>query len=325
MDTEESPPPPQFGAHLPLIDLEGVGWSHADLAEFARVADELGYTHLCANDHLLFRRPWLDGLTALAAVAGASGEMTLATTVALPVVRGPVALAKTLAAIDLISGGRLLVGVGPGSSAADYESVGLDFDERWSRLDESIAALRVFLHEEAPALQGSFYTTENVELEPRPAQSPGPPIWVGSWGSKPGIRRVAKLADGWLASGYNTTPERFAAGLAQLESALVERARDPGSFPNGLSTLWTYVTDDPVEADRILEAVLAPLVRRTPEELARLSLPIGTPEACAERLTAFARAGVQRMFLWPLANPLEQLERFQTQVAPLVRQAAVAR
>jgi len=311
----------EFGVHLPLIDFDGVGWSSADLAGFARTADALGYTFLCANDHLLFRRPWLDGPTALAAVIGASGGMTLATTVALPVVRGPVALAKTLAAIDVMSGGRLVVGAGPGSSAQDYEAVGLDFDERWKRLDEATRALRALLHEEAPPLDGAFYRTEGLELEPRSPQAPGPPIWLGSWGSKPGIRRVAELADGWLASGYNTTPQRFAAGLAQLERELEECGRDPGSFPNGLATLWTYVADDQVVADMILESVLSPLVRRSPEELGRLALPIGTPETCAERLTAFAEAGVQRMFLWPLADPLEQLERFQTRVAPLVHRA----
>lgn len=310
--------------HLPLIDLDGVSWTHAELAEFARTADALGYTHLCANDHLLYKRPWLDGLTALATVIGASGEMTLATTVALPVVRGPIPLAKTLVAIDVLSGGRLLIGVGAGSSTRDYESVGLAFDERYTRLDESIGALRTFLHEGEPQRRGTFYTTDVLELAPPSPQSPEPPIWVGSWGSKPGLRRVAKLADGWLASGYNTTPQRFANGLAQLESELLQRGRDAGSFPNGLSTLWTYVTDKPAAADRILESILSPLVARSPDELRSLSLPIGTPETCAERLTAFAEAGVQRMFLWPLADPLEQLERFQTRVAPLVRQAATS-
>ena len=79
--------------------------------------------------------------------------MTLATTVALPVVRGPVALAKGLAAIDLLSGGRLVVGVGPGSSARDYAVVGVPFEERWKRLDEAVQALRALWLGEGP-LQG---------------------------------------------------------------------------------------------------------------------------------------------------------------------------
>src|SRR5690349_6799651 len=86
---------------------------------YARRADELGFEVLAANDHLAFASPWLDGPTALASVIEASGSMALATTVVLPVVRGPVPVAKALAAIDRLSGGRLVVGVGAGSSAVD--------------------------------------------------------------------------------------------------------------------------------------------------------------------------------------------------------------
>ena len=311
----------EFGAHLPLIDFAGAGWSLDGLVAFARTADELGYTFLCANDHLVFARPWLDGPTAMASVVEASGGMTLATTVALPVVRGPAPLAKTLAAIDVLSQRRLVIGVGPGSSVHDYETVGLDWNERWQRLDEATRSLRALLHSGAPNVDGTFYSTSGVDLAPRSPQTPGPPIWVGSWGSKPGIRRVASLADGWLASGYNTTPERFSRGLAQLEAELTAGGRDPGTFPNGLATLWTYVTESAAQEERVLESVLSPLVGRPVDELRNLSLPIGSAETCAERLAAFAGAGVQRMFVWPLADPLEQLELFQANVAPLVRSA----
>ena len=108
-----------YGVHLPLIALSGQQWSLRRLLEYTETAERLGFRALSVNDHLLFPRPWLDGPTALAAVLARTGHMTLATTVSLPVVRGPVALAKSLAAIDLLSGGRLIVGVGPGSSARD--------------------------------------------------------------------------------------------------------------------------------------------------------------------------------------------------------------
>src|SRR5215216_5657334 len=146
--------------------------------------------------------------------------MTLATTVALPAVRGPAPLAKTLAAIDLLSGGRLVVGVGPGSSARDYAAVGLSYEERWQRLDEAIPALRALWGGDGQPFNGRFYSTQGLALEPRPAQHPGPPIWVGSWGSEAGLRRAARLGDGWLASAYNTTPETFAAALCRLQEQL---------------------------------------------------------------------------------------------------------
>src|SRR5258708_37613149 len=111
----------EFGVHVPLISFQGEQRSLADLLAVTEAARDLGYTHLCANDHLVFSRPWLDGPTALAAVMAHSGRMTLATTVAIPVLRGPAATAKILAAIDLLSGGRLVVGLRPRSSARGYD------------------------------------------------------------------------------------------------------------------------------------------------------------------------------------------------------------
>src|SRR5688572_24219997 len=110
-----------YGAHLPLIAIGGPTLSLPLLLEYADQAERLGYRTLAANDHLVFSRPWLDGPTALAAVLARSSRADLMTTVALPVMRGPAALAKTLAAVDLLSGGRLIAGLGPGSSAKDYD------------------------------------------------------------------------------------------------------------------------------------------------------------------------------------------------------------
>ena len=207
----------EYGAHLPLVDL-GSTPSLAGLKTYARAADALGYTYLCANDHLLFSRPWLDGPTALAAVIEESGSMQLATTVSLPVLRGPVPLAKTLGALDVLSAGRLLVAVGPGSSARDYEAVGVPFDERWRRFDEVLLALRALLRGDPDGVDGTFYRTHGVLLEPLPVRAGGPPVWVASWGSRAGLRRVAGSGDGWLASTYNTTPARFRAGLDDLSA-----------------------------------------------------------------------------------------------------------
>ena len=218
-----------FGAHLPLMDFGGNPYTLDHLVEFTSAASSLGFEALSANDHLVFATPWLDGPTALAAVIAASGDMTLATTVALPVVRGPIPLAKALSAIDRLSDGRLVVAVGPGSSEQDYAAVGIDFSERWARLDEAVQTLRSLWRPDGEPFVGRFYSTAGIDLEPRPAQAAGPPIWIGSWGSEAGLRRVARLADGWLASAYNITPSEFAAAWARLGdelSARDERQRD---------------------------------------------------------------------------------------------------
>jgi alkanesulfonate monooxygenase SsuD/methylene tetrahydromethanopterin reductase-like flavin-dependent oxidoreductase (luciferase family) len=308
----------EYGAHLPLIDFEGARRTLAELRTYARRADALGYRYLCANDHLLFGRPWLDGPTALAATVGASAKMTLATTVCLPVVRGPVQTAKLLAAIDILSGGRLVAGVGPGSSPRDYAAIGVPFEERWPRFEEAIRALRSLLDDHADSFSGRFYSTEGLSLEPPPSSPCGPPIWIGSWGSPAGLRRVARLGDGWLASGYNTTPSGFKESLGRLQEERAAAGARRGALPNGLGTMWLYVTESRRDADRMLEDVLAPMLNRPIEALRDLALPIGDAEQCAQRISAYEEAGAERIFVWPLADELHQLERFRAEVVPLV-------
>jgi alkanesulfonate monooxygenase SsuD/methylene tetrahydromethanopterin reductase-like flavin-dependent oxidoreductase (luciferase family) len=307
----------EYGAHLPLIDL-GAGRSLAALRAYARAAAGLGYRWLCANDHLLFGRPWLDGPTALAALLEESGDMRLATTASLPVLRGPVQLAKTLAAIDLLSGGRLVAGVGPGSSPADYAAAGIGFQERWPRFEEAVQVLRALLQGDAAGFEGEFYSTRGVVLEPRPAQRPGPPVWVASWGSPAGLRRVARLGDGWLASAYNTTPERFREGLDRLAEERRRIGMAPAMLPSAIATTWLYVTEDRGAAERMVAEVLAPMLRRPAEALSAAPLLIGPAEVCAERLAAFVAAGARRVFVWPLGDELAQLELFRERVASLI-------
>ena len=248
----------EYGAHLPLMGFDGRRPTLADLQGYAQRAAALGYRFLCANDHLLFSRPWLDGPTALAAVIQASADMQLATTVTVPVVRGPIQTAKVLAAIDILSGGRLVVGVGPGSSQRDYAAVGVDFEERWKRFDEAIRTLRALLSEDAESFRGSFYSTEGLTLEPHSIRPKGPPIWIGSWGSDAAVRRVARLGDGWLASGYNATPPEFRQRLTFLSEHLRAAGRSPEEFPNGIATMWMYVTDSSKEAERMLVGCALP-------------------------------------------------------------------
>jgi alkanesulfonate monooxygenase SsuD/methylene tetrahydromethanopterin reductase-like flavin-dependent oxidoreductase (luciferase family) len=307
----------EYGAHLPLVDL-GTSRSLPALKAYARAAARLGYRYLCANDHLVFNRPWLDGPTALAALVEESQGMTLATTASLPVLRGPFQLAKTLAAIDVLSAGRLVVGVGPGSSAADYAAAGLRFQERWRRFDEAVRVLRCLLHGDAAGVEGEFYSTRGLVLEPRPAQRPGPPIWIASWGSPAGLRRVARLGDGWLASAYNTTPDRYRADLGHLAGELRRAGKAPASFPGAIATTWLHVTEDRRAAERVLTEVLAPMLNRPAEVLRSLLLPIGPAEVCAERLTALVRAGARRIFVWPLGDEVAQLELFRERVTCLV-------
>jgi alkanesulfonate monooxygenase SsuD/methylene tetrahydromethanopterin reductase-like flavin-dependent oxidoreductase (luciferase family) len=142
--------------------------------------------------------------------------MELATTVALVALRGPVPLAKTLVALDLLSEGRVITGVGPGSSERDYDAVGVPDAERWARFDDATAVLRTLLRAEPPPQARGRYPLPDAPLAPAPRRGGGVPLWIGSWGSKAGLRRVARLGDGWLASAYNTTPNGFHAAKESL-------------------------------------------------------------------------------------------------------------
>src|SRR5262245_43260623 len=125
-----------FGVHLPVLAADGLPVPVELMVEYAAYVEQLGFQTLAAHDHMVYPRPWLDGLTVLAACATHTTHIPLLTAVALPVVRGPVPLARTFTALDLLSHGRLIAGVGAGSSVRDYAAVGIPFEERWARFDE---------------------------------------------------------------------------------------------------------------------------------------------------------------------------------------------
>jgi alkanesulfonate monooxygenase SsuD/methylene tetrahydromethanopterin reductase-like flavin-dependent oxidoreductase (luciferase family) len=291
------------------------------LAQAVEAARECGFAAVSANDHFVFSTPWLDGPTALASVIERTGDMTLATTVFLAVLRGPIPLAKTLAAIDVLSEGRLIAALGPGSSKRDYDALGIPFDERWKRFDEAITTLRAVLDGTPRPEPANYYPVpSDVELAPAAGQARGIPLWIGSWGSDAGLRRVARAGDGWLASAYNTTPDRFAEARDRLAGELEGRGRDAEGFPNALATMWTWVAKDRAEGERVLSDVLAPLLNRDPDEL-RGRLCVGPAEHCAGILSDYAAAGCERVYLWPLGDERRQIELVASEVAPRIERS----
>lgn len=305
------------GVHLPLIDFGGEGFSYSRLAGTVDAARECGFAAISANDHFVFSAPWLDGPTALAAVVERSGGMKLVTTLALASLRGPVPLAKALSALDILSGGRVIAGVGPGSSRAGYEAVGVPFEQRWQRFDEVVRLLKPLLQPGAAADSGTYHATPVAWPSPSPRQRREIPLWIGSWGSPAGLRRVASLGDGWLASAYNTTPEAFTAAVKHLSGELERQSRPPADFPNALVTMWTWITDKRSDAERVLSQVVGPLVKKDPAEL-RGRICVGSVQECAELLSCYARAGCQRVHVWPVGDERRQIELIASEVMPQV-------
>jgi alkanesulfonate monooxygenase SsuD/methylene tetrahydromethanopterin reductase-like flavin-dependent oxidoreductase (luciferase family) len=278
----------RLGVHLPVADFgDGLPTACA-LRDYVLAARDAGFDTVAGNDHLRWRRPWLDGLSALAAVAADAGSMTLATTVALPVVRHPAVLAAALTSLAALHPGPVVAGIGPGSGRADYAAVGIPFAERWSRFDAAARELRGLLADTG--------------------------IWYASWGSPARLRALAADADGWIASGYNARPSAYAAGRAALDGHLRAAGRDPAAFPDLIATVWLQVTDSAAEADDVLREVLAPALGRDPADLAHL--PVGPPEHCARVLADYAAAGARRVLLWPVRDGLRQLHRCAEEVMP---------
>lgn len=303
----------ELGVHLPLADLgQGLPSGQA-LRIYASLAAELGFTAVAANDHLVWRTPWLDGLTALAAVSGHTAGLSLVTSVSLPVIRHPVVLAKALASLAAMTEGPIVAGLGAGSSREDHQLVGVPFEQRWARFDEALRLVRALLVGE-PVAQGRFYAVGDVRLAPLAGAVS---VWSASWGSPVRLRALARDADGWLASAYNTDPARFRAQRAELDLRLRAVGRDPDTVGDMVATTWLYVTDDPAAARRVVEELLAPLLRRDPEGLTA-SLPVGSVEHCARVLSEYAAAGAGTVLLWPLRDPLRHLEIVAERIRPLI-------
>jgi alkanesulfonate monooxygenase SsuD/methylene tetrahydromethanopterin reductase-like flavin-dependent oxidoreductase (luciferase family) len=180
------------------------GQSLARLHATVDAARDCGFVAVSANDHFVFSTPWLDGPTALAAAVARSAGLELATTVSLVALRGPVPLAKTLVALDLLSGGRLVAGLGPGSSKRDYDAIGIPFEDRWKRFEEAVAILRALLGRAPAPEPARYYSLPDAELLPSPSGA------VGSRsGSAAGARQPGSAGSrAWPTGGWRRPTTR---------------------------------------------------------------------------------------------------------------------
>ena len=319
-----------FGVHLPVMEFnsskireEGDSFSREQILSFAQKAESLGYDSLSVNDHVIFRTSWLDAISTLSAVAAITNEIKLGTSILNIVVRNPVICAKALSTIDILSSGRLFaVGVGPGSHKGDYDICGIPFEERWKRFTEALQVLQIVWknnnkeqkNSTLTNYSGRYYRFEKVSVQPKPFQKPHPPIYIGSWGSsEAGLKRVAKYGDGWMASAYNITPDKFKVKWKILLSYRQALGKDIQSFENSVMSMFGYIDNDRNRAHRMAKDVLSPALGRPTEELESLLL-FGSPDHCLEKIRALSEAGVKRIHFWPVSDYLEQIEIFRNEI-----------
>jgi alkanesulfonate monooxygenase SsuD/methylene tetrahydromethanopterin reductase-like flavin-dependent oxidoreductase (luciferase family) len=203
------------------------------------------------------------------------------------VVRNPVVCTRALTGIDILSSGRLFAGVGPGSYQGDYDVSGIAFDSRWKRFDESLQILKLLWEQENEnelvEYNGHYYKFGKITVEPRPFQRPHPPILIGSWGSSDaGLRRVAKYGDGWMASAYNITPDKFKEKWKTLLSYRKDMGKDTSQFDNSVVSMFGYIDDNKEKIHNMVRDVLSPALGRPVDEL-KDSLLFGSIDECNKR------------------------------------------
>ena len=196
---------------MPVLPEWARNLSAPDHQQIARVIDELGYDSLTSSEH--FAMPywevprlgtyWMHAMTVMAFVAGATTRVRVDATVLVLPYHHPLALAKAVTTLDVLSGGRLNLSIGVGHAEAEFASLGIPFDERGARADEALAAMNELWTADEPVFHGQFFHIEGLAFDPKPVQQPHPPIYVGG-NSKPALRRAARH-DGWQPNPTNFT------------------------------------------------------------------------------------------------------------------------
>jgi probable F420-dependent oxidoreductase len=298
----------KLGVALPMAG----DWATPDnQVRVAQAAEALGYHSLWTFQRLLYPlkpkndypplpgQPWpkpfervLDPIVSLAYVAGATRRVRLGTSVLLMPYYQPIVLAKQLATLDLVSGGRLDVGLGIGWSEDEYDAVGVPFRQRGKRGDEFLRCLKAIWTEPEVEFRGEFYQVPRAKVEPKPVQKPHPPITIGGY-SAVVVQRAVRLGDGF--NGGNVPLDRVAPVVAELRQAASAIGRDPATL-HVVSRGSYHVHDRPQGPGR------RPLW--------------GTLDEIREDVGRYAAAGLTELFLEPnfqpggadLARTLAQME-----------------
>lgn len=296
------------------------GSTNDRIISLAQHAEALGYDSLSVNDHIVFHTSWLDALTTLSAVASSTTRILIGTSILNIVVRNPVVCAKALAAIDILSSGRLFAGVGPGSHRGDYDACGMDFSERWPRFSEALQIFVMLLSSNNTSksidYKGKYYALRDIILLPKPVQKPHPSIYVGSWGSEVGLKRLAKYSNGWMASAYNITPTKFKEKWNFLLAYRKSLGKDEEEelFDNSVMSMFGYIDDDKDRVRKVVREILAPALRRPAEDLEQMLL-FGSLDKCLRKIRNFVDAGVNRIHFWPVLNYEDQIRIFKNGIS----------
>ncbi len=282
----------------------------------ARRVEELGFASIWTGDHVSFYLPMYESLTLLASYASVVRRIKLGTAVYLLALRHPTIVAKVTSTLDVLSGGRLILGIGVGGeNPKEFEASGVPHGERGARVDEGINVLRALWSETPATFKGRFTSFEGVSIAPKPVQPQGPPIWIGGR-SDAALARAGRLGQGWVS--YVVTPDRYRQSVEKIGAAASAAGRTLDGFAR--AHLAFITVDRDFETAR--QAWVTRLTARYNQDFGPLAEKygvIGTPAQCAETLERFVEAGCRYFVLNPIGDPSsdgEQLERIAADILP---------
>src|SRR5882672_1947180 len=213
----------------------------AALMDIVRRVERLGFDVVWSGDHIIMHSPIMDVMTVLASFAAITERVKIGTAVYLMPLRHPVATAKQVASLDLLSGGRFIFGIGVGGEIVrEFAAVGVPVPERGRRTDEGLEILTRVLSQDHVTYEGRYYQLHDVTLEPRPQQQPYRTVWVGGR-SDAAVRRAARYASGWL--GYLVRSNRLREAVYKLQEMATTYGRQPADMQGGM-LLFTAIARD---------------------------------------------------------------------------------
>jgi probable F420-dependent oxidoreductase len=325
----------RFGLRLPSYALGDDTAELAHMGAYLRRAEELGFESAVLIDHLLvappaYRVTWLEPLTLLAALGGVTRTIRLGTLVLVLPFRDPVLFTKEWATLDRLAGGRTILGVGVGWHEGEFEALRIPHRERGRRMNEMLEAVTALWAGDGVSYEGRHYSFRDLTIEPKPAQRPHPPIWIGG-GTQPSeriyeqrvdtvqpvLRRIARWADAWVPHS-SATAEMVLADWEQVQAYMAELGRRPEEMARVYSNFVHVLR--PGERPEAAAARFRVFSGMDLDYWQRFYL-LGEAEALAERIRAKVEAlgGVDHVILNPLDWDLETLERLAADVLPLVR------
>jgi probable F420-dependent oxidoreductase len=282
------------------------GQDCAGVLRLARAIEAAGFDSIWAGDHVSFYFPILESLTLLSFVAAATERVAVGTGVYLLPLRHPTTTAKVTSTLDVLSGGRLVLGVGVGGEfPLEFEASGVPVGERGSRANEAIEILRRLWTEDAVSHAGRHFRFGPVKIEPKPLQAGGPPIVVG--GRKaPALRRAGRLGDGYIS--HMCAAQMYRENLAVIRRHAAAAGRGGVPFHTA-AFLFTILEDDYDAALDRAAGMLQTMYNRPFRDAARKYCLLGRPADCVAQMQAFVDAGCRHFVLSPLMDTDEFLAR----------------